>query len=176
MTYTFKLDKEDFLVYQLFTVSESTHMKRKKRNSRILLTAGAIGIAWYFQSNGNIGMMYYFLFIGLLTGLFYPVYYRWRYKKHFNNFIENNYQNRFNNSSSISFENNEVIAQDSSGVGRVLFTEVEKLSEISSHFFMRLKSGDALIVPKGQLDNIYDFKNEFSKRGISIESMVDWKW
>lgn len=176
MIFEYRLNEDDFLEYQLFTVSKSERMQKKKRNSRVLLTVGASGIAGYFYVNGNIGMTYYFAIIALLTSLFYPKYYKWRYRKHFLNFIRTNYANRFNEVSSIEISKNQIIAKDVSGEGRVGISEVEKVSETINHFFLLLKSGDSLIIPKAQLPNESELKSEFRSRNICIENELEWEW
>ncbi len=176
MIYEYKLDENDFLEYQLFTVSKSERMLKKKRNSRILLTVGASIISGYFYISGNIGMTYYFALIALLTSLFYPKYYKWRYRKHFLNFIRTNYTSKFNETSSIEITASQIIAKDASGEGRVQLKEVEKVSEVKDHFFILIKSGDSLIIPKKQLSNISDLLSEFSRNNISIEKELDWSW
>ena len=176
MVYEYQLGEADFIEYQLFTVSKSPLMLRKKRNSRILLTIGASCIAGYFYANDNVGMSYYFALIALLTSLFYPKYYKWRNKKHFTNFIRANYVSRFNKPSSIELTSSQIIARDESGEGRVQLTEVDKVSETKNHFFLKMKSNDSLIIPKAKLSNNQDLKAEFNKLNILIEDELEWEW
>lgn len=176
MIYEYRLDEGDFLEYQLFTVSKSDRMQKKKRNSRLFLTLGALGIAVYFYAIGTVGMAFNFGLIALLTSLFYPKYYKWRYKKHFSSFIRTNYTSRFNELSSIEITSSQIIAKDPSGEGRVQISEVEKVSETKDHFFLLIKSGDSLIIPKKQIANTSDLKADFRRHNILIEDELEWVW
>lgn len=176
MTYEYDLDEQDFVDYQLFIVSKSERMLKKKRNSRLLLTAGSFSIAAYFYAVGTSGMMYYFLLIGVLTALFYPKYYKWRYKNHYRNFIRTNYAARFNKPATLELTQSQVIARDDSGEGKVHLTEVEQVNETQNHFFLQLKSNDSLIIPKKKLDDFQNLKAEFKSRNLKIVDELDWKW
>ena len=82
----FELREEDFLTFQLFTSSTSPRIIRKKKNGWMFLTLGSILFAALFYSFGNIPLAVCMAFFAVTTALFYPMYFKWRYKKHYQNF------------------------------------------------------------------------------------------
>ena len=88
-SYTFKITRDDFLAYHLFSTSVSEDFNSKGRKGRfttfiLFLLAGA---AMFYTDRTNLGI--YFLVISVISLAFYPLYLKWLYKRHFTKICQN---------------------------------------------------------------------------------------
>lgn len=90
-------------------------------------------------------------------------------------YIAENYQNRFNKTTTISLGKNFVFVDDSSSENKIPVSEFEKLIEISDCFFLKLKTANAFIIPKKQIDAA-QLKSGIATLNISITEETNWKW
>ena len=123
MTINYKLDKEDFLTYQCFTASKSSRIQKKRKRDLMILVIGSILFAGYFYYQQNIAMTIYFIVTAVVFALFYNRYFKWRYKKHYTNFIDENYQNRIGIESEMEILDDEIFVRDKTGEGKVRIEE-----------------------------------------------------
>ena len=136
MEFTYKLDANDFLQYQLFTASKSKHIAKKKMYGWLLFTVAATIFALYCFFNDSTSLAIYFGAIALVWYLLYPKYFNWKYVKHYTDIVNKNYKNRFGQSTTISFSKGYVIATDQSGEGRIKTSEIVNINETGQHLFI----------------------------------------
>jgi hypothetical protein len=133
-----------------------------------------------FIAKGRIDFFaYYFFGAGVVTLLFYPIYQKYRYKKHFSKFIAENYQYRFGKECVIDFQPDFIYSKDITGESTINTKEIFQISEINTHFFMKLKSGEALIIPKALVPEktfLLDLTAIFQNPDIVINKELDWQW
>jgi hypothetical protein len=68
---------------------------------------------------------------------------------------------------------------DSVGKSTVHLKEVEKILEISTHYFIRIKSGVHIIIPKNQIDSqeLNSFINYMTgERAVPLFQDIEWIW
>ena len=175
MKLEFELREEDFLTFQLFTSSTSPRIIRKKKNGWMFLTLGSILFAALFYSFGNIPLAVCMAFFAVTTALFYPMYFKWRYKKHYQNFIKDNYSNRLGLMQTLEIHPDHVFLKDKTGESKIKIAEIEEMTEISSHFFIKISSGVSLIVPKDRI-NLEEVSAKIKALDIKINDLSNWKW
>jgi len=136
----YALDERDFLTYQLFTASQSKRIRGKRARNYLLvpLLYAATGYIVY-----RMGERFFFrvmLFVTVLWILGYPFYSHFLYKRHYKNYIRDNYKNRIGNTGFLELGDECIESRDSSGEGKLRYSEVEKILEISTHYFVGLKT------------------------------------
>lgn len=176
MTINYQLSKQDFLDYHLFSVSQTSAIQKKKRNSWMLLTLGSLAMALFFYFRDQGIMSIYFACVSVLTGIFYPRFFKWRYKKHYTTFIEENFTTRFGQPAEIKITNETLFSKDSSSEAQVNIEEIDHVSETLHLFFITMKSSYSLIIPKINLESIEGFKSTILALHIPIHDHLQWKW
>ena len=176
MKLEYKIDEQDFLDFQLFTASQSDRIRRKMLNGWIFLTLGFGLVAVYFFLKYNILFTIHFGLSSIVCGLFYPKCFRCRYKKHYKNHIRENYANRFDESEYIEINNETIFCKDKSGEGSINISQIEKVDETVKHFFVKIKTGMSLIIPKLKIQNPDDVRVKFELLGFPVNKITTGKW
>ena len=174
------LDKNDYLEHQLYTASKNKRIRNKKRNSWLFVTILFLVFALLNFNNDNQLIFYYFLVFTLLTFIFYPFYQRKQYKTHYTKHIEENYFNRFGQESILNFEEEYIASNAANFETKMSYKGFEELNEIKNYYFIKLKTGGSLIIPKNKLKNSEEFHKEINniankfhwKKNVEL----DWKW
>lgn len=176
MTLEYKINEQDFLDFQLFTASKSDRINKKKRNGWISLTLGSIIIALYFYLGENTEMTIYFGLVAMVCGLFYPKYFKWRYKKHYKNYIQDNYSNRFGQIAYLEIGSDYILSKDKTGEGKIILSEIERVDETDDHFFLKISTGMSLLIPKRELNDIDKLRDKFKEIELTINDETKWTW
>ena len=180
MTLRYSLSEDDYLTHQLYIASKTERIKKQRRRSWLILTFCSLVLSFLFSENDNKVMMYYFLALGIIILIFYPFYQRRYYRNHYQKYIKENYKNKINEITNLIFGDTFVESFDRTGEGKMYLSEFEKLIEIKEYFFIGLKTGGSLIIPKLKLENIEEtklfLKNLAEKLQIEYSSALDWKW
>jgi ABC-type multidrug transport system fused ATPase/permease subunit len=166
--------------HQLFVVSKSDYIKRKRQRSKIRMSLiyVAFGLLFLFQDKVSLAIL--FFIIGLLWFFIYPLWERRHYINHYKGFIKENYKDRLGRIVTLEFSNDYtyILAKDNGNESKVLTTELEEICEIPTTIFVRLKGGQSFILPK---DKIVDFDNvkatlkELTNH-LKIKYDTDEKW
>jgi len=176
MKLEFKLYEQDFLDFQMFTASQSARINRKKRNGWILLTAGSFLLALFFYFEHNFILSAYLGFVGIVCGLFFPRYFIWRYKRHYRAYIKENFSNRFGETGNLEIRESTIYFKDKTGEGNINLSEVEKIDETVAHFFVKVSTGQSLIIPKKECEYPAELQEKFKSLGFEINDFTGWKW
>ena len=174
-TYEYQIQEQDFIDFQLYTASKSESIRRKKRNGWIGLTLGSavLGI-WCFWVDAR-SMAIYFGLVAVLVLLFYPTYFMWRYKRHYEKYINTNYKGRFGETVIAEIHPDHIFTKDRTGEGKIYLSGIDHISETPKHLFASISSGMSLIFPKENI-NSQQLKEEFAAAKIPIHDELDWKW
>jgi hypothetical protein len=158
MILTYTLGPGDYLNYHLFTASLSETLKEQRKRNRVIWSFALLCLAFAFYGDNDRWLACYFLFLAILIAFFYPYYSRWRSKDAYKEIHD------------IS-ENSETT---------IATSEIDKIYETSEYFFLKLKSGLTLIIPKLKIDNADLLKAELQsiadEQHISFIEMKNWKY
>ena len=121
-------------------------------------------------------MAIYFGIVVIVTGLFYPKYFRWRYKKHYHTYIIENYSKRFGELATLEFNPDSIFSRDKTGEGKLNLSEIEKVDETKSHFFLKVSTGMSLIIPKNKIDNPHKLGMKFRELRLTVNDENNWSW
>jgi hypothetical protein len=176
------LDENDYLTYQLYTASKAPRIKKARTRGWIITTLASLCMAYLFFENYNDLLAYYFLIAAGVSLIFHPLYSRWRYKRHYRKYIEDNYKNRIGQECALEITDDVIITKDKTGEGRINTTEVEEINEIKDFYFIKIKTGVSLIIPKLKTDTKdlavieNGLKQLAEKKGIKWNVELNWKW
>lgn len=178
MKLEYKLEFSDFLEHQLYTSSKSKLHKKNRNKSRVIVSIIYIitGLLIFFINKTEVAI--FFFAFAILWYFFYPLYSKGKYKKHFEKHIKENYKNRIGKIATLNFDNesNFMEASDSGTQTKIQATEFDKLIELKSHYFLKLKSELSLIIPKHAVSNQKIFKQLFSDIDLEYVNELDWEW
>lgn len=180
MKLEYSLNENDFLQHQLYTASKTEIVKMQRRKSWLFVTLTFFILSLLFLKNDEKVTFYSFLIIGFITLIFYPYYLRNHYQNHYQKFINDTYKNRFGKSVKIEFLENEFLTIDTNSETKLKYSAFEEFNEIENYFFLKLKIGGSLIIPKLKVGNLEELKIEL-KNIAEIHSVkqnieLDWKW
>ena len=132
-----------------------------------------------FQA-GNKIMMYWFLGFAVLALIFYPFYLSYYYKKHYQDFVTNSLRNRFNQTSTITLNEHTLDTADDMCESKIKLEAICGIIEIGQYFYLKIISGETLIIPKFRLENADEIRNELqilaAKLNLQLEMDLNWKW
>ena len=180
MELTYTLQESDFLIYHLFAASKSAQVKRKRQRTRwiIPIIYAVIAIAFFFS--GKPGMAVIFVVTGILWMAIYPFYSSWLYRRQYLKMIRESYSRRFDKEFSLAWDEEHFILKDESSDSRIEKSELEEISEIASHYFLRLKKGISIIIPKRDLSDPVVFGEALeqlrAETNVEHNSELTWKW
>ena len=170
----YKLEENDFLEFQLFAAEKSELIVKKKRNSWLILSIASLAVTVFYIIEANNSLAIYFGVITVLILLFYPKYINWKYKRHYINHIRENYSARFGEIEQLEFHDDHLFAKDKTGEGTINNSEIVCVDETVNHFFIKVSTGVSLIIPKQELNNQNEIRNEFERLGIMINDYPNW--
>ena len=175
-----KLNENDYLTYQLYTASKSPVTKKSRNRQRWWITFIFAGLAFLLFSNENQVLGYYFLACSILTFLFFPAYSKGHYKRHYLKHIRHHFKNLFENESNIHFEDDFIYIKSNADESKINLTEIEVVNEIADYYFLQLKSGRSIIIPKYKTTEGEDLsrsiKSLIEQNRIPHNIELDWKW
>jgi ABC-type multidrug transport system fused ATPase/permease subunit len=173
------ISKEDLLTYQLYFSTQSKRIKNRRLRSwlSIPILYTLIGIFLFIIDH----WLYLLLFgiIAILWLILYPFYSRWKIKRNISRYIDENNGNRMDKKEIIKLINKNLQFYDENSKLEVKITEIDKIIEISSHIFIKLKSGAFQILPKAKIEKklLNKFVIELEKLTNSKRiEMLNWKW
>ncbi|MEO5890891.1 MAG: YcxB family protein [Ferruginibacter sp.] len=180
MTFTFTLTENDLLQSQLFIASKTARIKRQRVKTWLVYSIAILLIGLMFYQSGNIVMTYYCLIFGIIFLCFFPLYQKSYYKKHYQRFIADTYKNRFGKTTTINFTEQYIETIDITGESKINLQEVENITETSNYFYVKMKTGGHLVIPKQKPGNIEQLRQEFKsicgKLSVHFIDDLTWRW
>jgi len=180
MTIEYKLGKEDFLTYQLYsaTKSESVRKSRNKARIRVPIVYVILSLLLYVFTDTLLAGI--FLAIGILWYFLSPFYLKRKYITHYSKYIDEHYKNRFGVLASLTFNSDTIESKDITGESKLNLSEVEEINEIKDYFFIKISSGVSLILPKDRIPESEKMEETIKtiteKHQIKHNVEFDWKW
>ncbi len=170
------LSEQDYLTHQLFIASQSESVIKKRRVGRIVIPIIylLIGVPFFLWNSNGPGI--FFIIIGILWFFFYPFYSRYRYKRHYQNYIKQYYQPRIGQAASMHFSHSLIKTKDHTGKAEIKMEQVDQLVEIGQHYFIQLKNHQTFIIPKDQIKDRSGFTTFFEGLDIDIVDQQNWRW
>ncbi|WPP52683.1 YcxB family protein [Catalinimonas niigatensis] len=180
MEYKYTIEESDYLTHQLYSVSQSKPAIRRRRRGWAITTGFFFILALFYYAGSDTIPAYSFLLIGMLSLFLYPLYYRWRYKRHYRKYIREQFANNFGKSTSLSFEDDHILAKDDDSESKIGYAQIEIISKLPEHFLIRLKNGHAIIIPKSKVNYGEALEQELVRLAdrlhLPLKDESHWKW
>lgn len=179
MKLKFTLVKSDFLQFQLFQSSCSENVKKRRAKNRKWVPILYLALALILFVQSHIFAALFLILAAVGWWFIYPRYESKRYVNWYSKHLDEHYAGRFNQEVTIDILEDQIEMTDSVGKSTVHLKEVEKILEISTHYFVRLKSGVHIIIPKNQIDSeeLNRFINNMTEeRSVPLLQDTDWIW
>lgn len=176
MKFEYEIQEQDYLNFQLYTATKSARFEKKKQNGRYFITICSLILACYFIYSKDWGMAAYFGLTTVVFFLFYPWYFKWRQKVHYTKYIRRNYRNLFGRSETMEVKGNTLHLVNSTGEGTIKATELDRLIETNTHFFIEMKTGASLIIPIHKMEDAETLRKQINGMKIKVVKDLDWKW
>lgn len=178
MKIEYTLKEEDFLEYQLYVTSKSDKIIKKRLISKFAIPVLYVFLSiFFFFYDNNQDAILICVFLGALWLLIYPLYSNWKYKKTYLKHIKKKYTDRLDHVDALKLGNNNYFYIIERGEeGKIKTSDVDKLIEIKNHFFLQMKKGGAVIIPKYYVLNTETFKKIIIDLNINYVNDTKWKW
>lgn len=181
MTLTYLIDKDDYLVYQLYNASKSVSIQKKRKltHQLVAIILVLMGMASFYNTQ-NPTTAIIFTAMAILWYIIYPKWERKMYVKHYEKFIADNFSKALDKEATIIIGAETIEIGDDTQKSSVPSVDAIRVAEIGALFMIGLKSGHSLIMPKSKLqdiDGVRTFLQEWStQRNIPFENELEWAW
>lgn len=173
-----RLDESDFLTFHLYIASKSPRVKKARLKSWITMAVVLLVITFFLYDKERPVPYDLLVIVGIFI-LVYPLYIQWRYKNHYIKLVRETYKNRFGEISDLTFTHDTIETKTTAEEMKFAKSEVEEVHEIRDHYFLKFRSGLALIISKKKTDNIEEVRNEIrllvETMGIKHHVEMNWK-
>ena len=179
MKITISLTEIDFLINLLYLVTSKEEFKKNNLRNRLLFPGFFLIFALIFFLYDKTKLFQAMLILSFTWAALFPLYKGWFMKKYYKAYIAKHYQGSFNVPTVYTIAKDVLKIKNQHVNSTVPFSDIEKIIEIKTHFFVVLKDESTLIFPKilakEQLNlGFIDKLSEKSK--IAIEHNLSWKW
>ncbi|KPH13105.1 YcxB family protein [Chryseobacterium sp. ERMR1:04] len=178
--FTYSLNEDDYLNYQLFAASKSKNIRKKRLRNRFLpaIFFVVLGLVPRFDFTEIFTQIY--ILIGILWIFLYPIWDKKLYYNHYKKYIKENYKNNFDKTLELAITENEIYAKDNSTESKTNLQELEEINEVPQAIYFKFKSSHSLILPKNKINVSIDSKQFFKelskKYSINYNEFSDWEW
>ncbi len=180
MTLNYKLEEADYHTHLLFTISKSSSAIKTRNRIRFLMTISLILFAVMAYGNHSTGQTVYFSALAILAFFFMPLYTRWSYRKTYLKHVRNYYKDRLSEPTTITFKSDILLISDSQGNSQVDVTELDEINELENYYFLKVKSGQSIIIPKLKIDNKEELTSTLKElsqnQSIAWNDETSWIW
>ena len=151
---------------------------RSKAWLAVSLSLFIFGLILFLYSDRYV--FYFYAPCSIITILVFPYYHKWRLKKQYVGFVKENYKNNVGKASNLLFDQEHFTHSNTMGESKINYSSIGKMVEISSHFFLILKTGTELIIPKSAFDTVEAIQTQLkaiaSTHEIPYATELEWKW
>lgn len=172
----FTISEDNFLSFQLYTLSKSEKVRKKMKRGQIFAPILGLILAFNLFISNAFWPGIIMSVLCVVIYFYYPTYHKWRMKRNFKMYIRRNYHDRFGQEEELTFMRNGVLSKNISGEGEIAKKELLDCIEISDLLLLRMKNGASLLLPKQQLSDLNVVKAEIKKLGLPFHAELDWKY
>lgn len=178
MKLSYKLDREDYLNFQMYFAFQSPYARKLRTRSWLIIPLLYILFASILFFTSPPVFFISFLVLAILWTLFFPSYQKRRMIKMYRNYNEEIFIRRFDKPVEISFTKDYVNLKDYAGESKIKLIEMEGLFEVKNYYYLRITTGIALIIPKQKIPNLKAL-NVFLEKltaKYKIKHYIDLDW
>ncbi len=176
MTLHYKLERRDFLQHQLFNATKSDLVKQQQKKTWLTYTLISFALcgAFYYVGQGQRGnyLVFYFFVLGIIFLFFFPSMQKASQIKNYGLYIDEIYKNRYGHEIQICFTSDNIETVDITGEAKLRLTNIQIITEVKDYFFVKMITGETLIIPKTGVADIDALRAQLTK--ISLYLSVDF--
>ena len=180
MTLTYSLSEDDFLNSQLFIIKSKGTFQKFRQISMITITVLyiiTVSFSFYFKKDF---FGYTMILIGLITLIAFPTYYKQSYKERLRTQLRDYVSNKFDIEFTIVLTDDYLRSISEDGETQLKLRQIGEIVEVGEYFYLKLKIGDTLIIPKNPVENIQDLQSELKQIAqrfeIGYTTDLNWRW
>jgi len=174
------LEEKDFLDHQLYGASRSNNIKKKRQKSRVRIPIVYMILSLVTIYNQIVYMSVGLIVFAVLWFFLYPLWEKQRYINHYKAFIKENYKGRINRNVTLEINEEYIIGKDGESESKVVTKEIERIDEIPSEIFIKLKTGQSFILPKDKIKDLPGLITQLKElaAGLKVEYNAEnnWEW
>ena len=181
MIIKYKLEESDYLSNQLFIASKSERIKKKRRNSIVVVPAAYLIFALLCFVSDATTMGTVFIVFGFLWYFLYPKYQAKKYYKHYRDFIRENYQDALGSEVSIELKSDMLVYKDFMTESKIQVESINEIYKLPNVFLINLNKATNLVLPRTYLVNDHNQIQDFVKQmntlyNLDVLDYSDWIW
>lgn len=172
--------EHDYLQYYLYQASISKPYKKALWYNRWLGTLSFVvmaGCFWLWEQDMGLAL---FAVLAIIWFLLYPYRHRARYKQHYQRHIKTTLTEKLKRQNTIRIDDAGIFATDGYSETKIPLNEIVGIVEIGDEFFIMLRAGATIILPKNQIVDIAAWSGHLQllAQSLSIPFTVNlgWKW
>jgi prepilin signal peptidase PulO-like enzyme (type II secretory pathway) len=175
MNFKFSITAEEFLTFQLYTLSKSENVRKKMKRGQIFATILGVILAFNLFISDALWPSIVMLLVCIAIYFYYPIYHKWRMKRNYKKYIDYAYKERFDHPEELTFHPKGVLSKNISGEGEIAKADLMELVEIEKLLLLRMKNGASIILPKKEVDEA-EVKANVKKLGLPFRQELDWRY
>jgi len=146
----------------------------------MIYSIASVLLGLMFYQGANRVLAYYFFIVGIVSLCFFQLYQKWYYKRYYKKYIRDTYKNRFGITVKLSFSDDHIATSDPSGESKINFGEIENVTETGDYFYLKMRMGGNIIIPKLKLADVNHVQEELKgfckKLSVDFIEELNWKW
>ncbi len=179
MKLNYTLHHRDYLKHLLYSSSKSKSFNNSRRKGLVFTISFYVLIAVVFYLADYIYISYGVIAASIVSIFFYPTVSRNQYENRFTKYISETLKNGNRVEISLELKDQFIELSDISGEVKLKYSSLEKIIEITTHFFIKIRNGGTVIIPKtyAESENIEAvIKMLTEKIEIEYSKELDWDW
>ena len=181
MSYRYKISEQDYLTFQLFSVSTNPRFKTQKKRGRWVLSLSLLALALLFFKPEKLFLTAAFFISAVAVFYFYPKFFLKRYKAHFLVHVKDQFQDSIGKEITLTIDHERISSKDDQGAEVNLSLEdLSFIQEIKGYYFLIFKEGKSQIIPKERLEDqdslVTDIENLVATKKVELRKNLNWKW
>lgn len=175
MIVRYKLSETDYLNNQLFIASRSERIKRKRRNSLIIVPVAylALAIFGFLSISNSMGIA--FVILSLLWCLLYPKYQAKKYYNHYKSHIAENYKELCETEVTMEIREDVIVCSDSKAESKLKINAIGKIFELPTVYLLNINKASNIVMPRN--DQVSAFINILiTQHDIELHDFISWNW
>jgi len=180
MEFEFKIEEDDFLTFQLYNASKSKAIRKTRKRRRSTVSILYITVSFIFLLLQNYPMAFGFFLISVLWFVLYPMYERRKYVRQFKKYVAEHFKESFTKKSKVKVEDGVWYSKNEDKEAQFLIKDISEINEILDYFFIKLKSGYILIIPKREINELVNLtttlKDSALKHSFIYNKDLEWEW
>ncbi len=180
MKLEFTLSEQDLLTHQLFAMSKSKRVMKRRAKGKLFLLLIYMAIGLFIWNRNGVVVGAIFFLVCLPLYFLYAYMERKQYVKHIGAFVVEQFKTRGDKKTILMIGDTQIDMKDGDNESVIPLTELEAAYETGSFYSLELKSGQSILIPKNHLTEPGDtaslLRQLTQRLDIPYEEQLNWKW